>query len=91
MQSEKPFSKGRPRQMSPPDSTASVWSATFVPSKSPFPEYGREGYSVAWVDTATGRIQVLVDGPRPAPGVRGTIVARSLGDDTVQMFVSDPA
>ncbi len=68
---------------------ARVWSSTFVPSKSPFPEYGQDGYSVAWVDTTTGRIQVLVDGPRPAPGAAGRIVSKSLGDDAVEMFVED--
>jgi hypothetical protein len=77
--------------MSTPEAPASVWSSTFVPSKSPYPEYGQQGYSVAWVDTAAGRLQVLVDGPRPAPGAIGRIVTKSLGDDTVEMFVADPA
>jgi hypothetical protein len=75
--------------MSSPETAARVWSSTFVPSKSPYPDYGQDGYSVAWVDTATGRIQVLVDGPRPAPGAAGRIVTKSMGDDAVEMFVED--
>ncbi|MCV7060655.1 hypothetical protein H7I76_09215, partial [Mycolicibacterium vaccae] len=35
--------------------------------KSPYPDHGQDGYSVAWVDTDAGRFQVLVDGARPAP------------------------
>ncbi|WP_231992470.1 hypothetical protein [Mycobacterium sp. 1164985.4] len=68
-----------------------MWSSTFVPSKSPYPEFGQDGYSVAWVDTDTGRFQVLVDGARPAPGTVGHLVQATLGDDTVEMFVADPS
>lgn len=71
---------------SPPDRAATVWSSTFIPSKSPFPEYGPEGFSVAWVDTADGRLQVLVDGARPAPGTAGRLVTRTLGEQPVEMF-----
>lgn len=70
--------------------TATVWAATFVPSKSPIPEFGQEGYSVAWVDTADGREQVLVAGTRPAPGVTGRIVMTPLGEANVPLFVADP-
>ncbi|WP_046314955.1 hypothetical protein [Mycobacterium sp. UM_Kg1] len=66
--------------------SATVWSSTFVPSKSPYPDYGTAGYSVAWVDTADGRLQVLVDGDRPAPGSVGRLIERTLGDDVVTMF-----
>lgn len=75
--------------MSTPETTASVWSSTFVPSKSPYPDYGQDGYSVAWVDTLDGRLQVLVDGPRPAPGAVGRLVTTTLGDDSVEVFVED--
>ncbi|EHI13382.1 hypothetical protein [Mycolicibacterium thermoresistibile] len=68
---------------------ATVWSSTFVPSKSPFPEYGQNGYSVAWVDTDDGRFQVLVDGTRPAPGTKGRLVPTTLGEETVELFVAD--
>ena len=70
---------------------ATVWSSTFVPSKSPYPEFGQTGYCVAWVDTVGGRLQVLVDGARPAPGTAGRLVAATLGDDAVRMFVADPS
>lgn len=77
--------------MSAPEGTATVWSSTFVPSKSPYPEFGQDGYSVAWVDCDGGRFQVLVRGPRPAPGIQGSIVAAPLGDEEVDMFVADPS
>ena len=77
--------------MSASETAATVWSSTFVPSKSPYPDYGQEGYSVAWVDTAGGRLQVLVDGARPAPGTVGRLIAATLGDDAVEMFVADPS
>lgn len=70
-----------------PDRTATVWSATFIPSKSPFSDYGTEGYSVAWVDTDDGgRLQVLVDGARPAPGTVGRLIVRTLDDQVIEMF-----
>jgi hypothetical protein len=68
-----------------------VWAATYVPSKSPIPGFGQEGYSVAWVDTADGREQVLVAGARPEPGASGRIVMTPLGDANVALFVADPA
>lgn len=66
--------------------TATVWASTFVPTKAPFQDWGAEGYSVAWVDTAEGRRQVLVDGSRPAPGTVGRLISRPLGEETVDMF-----
>jgi hypothetical protein len=75
----------------PAERAATVWAATFVPSRSPIAEFGQDGYSVAWVDSAEGRQQVLVDGARPAPGTRGRIVESKLGDETLEMFVADPA
>lgn len=66
-----------------------MWSSTFVPSKSPFPEYGQQGYAVAWVDSAQGRLQVLVDGARPAPGTTGHLATITLNDEYVEMFVAD--
>ena len=77
--------------MSGSETSATVWSSTFVPSKSPYPEFGQHGYAVAWVDTGDGRFQVLVDGARPAPGTVGRLVAATLGEDAVAMFVADPA
>ena len=77
--------------MSAAESMATVWSSTFVPSKSPYPEFGQDGYSVAWVDSEQTRLQVLVEGPRPAPGTTGRLVERTLGDATVDVFVADPA
>lgn len=72
---------------SPPDRTATVWAATFIPSKSPFPEYGADGYCVAWVDTEPhGRIQVLVDGILPTPGTVGRLVSRTFDDQDIEMF-----
>ncbi len=68
-----------------------MWSSTFVPSKSPYPEFGQDGYSVAWVDTDAGRFQVLVKGAQPVPGTIGRLVTQTLGDDAVEMFVADPA
>lgn len=75
--------------MSMPETAATVWSSTFVPAKSPYPGFGQDGYSVAWVDTCGGRLQVLVDGPRPAPGAIGRLVSATLGDDCVEVFVED--
>jgi hypothetical protein len=72
-----------------PDRTATVWASTFVPSKSPFAEYGQEGYSVAWVDVNDERLQLLVDGPRPTPGTVGRLVNATLGDDSVEVFVAN--
>jgi hypothetical protein len=77
--------------MSVAEPAATVWSSTFVPSKSPYAEFGQEGYSVAWVDATNGRLQVLVDGARPAPGTKGRLVTAMLDDDEVQMFVADPS
>ncbi|AKK29489.1 hypothetical protein [Mycobacterium sp. EPa45] len=74
--------------MPPPDRPATVWSSTFVPSKSPLAGFGTDGYSVAWVDTPAGRLQVLVDGDRPEPGTEGNIVNRRLDDEQVEMFVA---
>ena len=70
---------------------ATVWASTFVPSKSPIPGYGQDGYSVAWVDTAEGRLQVLVSGPRPEPGTRGSVVETLFGETKVALFEADPA
>lgn len=70
----------------PPDRTATVWSSTFIPAKSPYPEFGAEGYAVAWVDTAAGRVQVLVEGARPTPGTVGQLVVRTLDDQDVDVF-----
>ncbi|CAA0079006.1 Uncharacterised protein [Mycolicibacterium vanbaalenii] len=75
----------------PPDRTATVWSSTFVPYASPYTDYGQQGYSVAWADTASGRLQVLVDGDRPAPGTVGWLVTSTLDGESVDMFVADPA
>jgi hypothetical protein len=75
----------------PSEQIATVWAATFVPSKSPIPGFGQEGYSVAWVDTSDGREQVLVSGPRPAKGTTGRVIVTSLGEDQVALFVADPA
>jgi hypothetical protein len=71
---------------SPPDRTATVWSSTFIPSKSPFADYGADGFSVAWVDTADGRRQVLVEGERPTPGTAGRLVTRTLDGEVVDLF-----
>lgn len=73
------------------DATATVWASTFVPSKSPVPGYGEEGYSVAWVDTPDGRLQVLVSGSRPAPGTVGRVVETTFGDMKTALFEADPA
>jgi hypothetical protein len=75
--------------MSPPDRPATVWSSTFIPSKSPLPGFGAEGYSVAWVDSGTERLQVVVDGARPSPGMTGRLVNRTFDDQTVEMFMAD--
>ena len=71
------------------DRPATVWASTFVPGKSPIPGYGQDGYSVAWVDTSDGRLQVLVSGPRPAPGTVGRVVDKTLGDDTIIVFEAE--
>jgi hypothetical protein len=73
----------------PHDRPATVWSSTFIPSKSPLPDFGAEGYSVAWVDSSTERLQVVVDGARPTPGTAGQLVVRTFDDETVEMFVAD--
>lgn len=72
------------------DRSATVWSSTFVPSKSPLPGYGEDGYSVAWVDAAEGRLQVLVSGPRPAPGTVGRVVEKTLEDNIIVLFEAQP-
>ncbi|OBF24843.1 hypothetical protein [Mycobacterium sp. ACS4331] len=72
------------------DRTATVWSSTFIPTKSPFSDFGAEGYSVAWVDVEQGRLQVLVDGDRPVPGTVGRLVVRSLDGVPVDLFTADP-
>ncbi len=77
--------------MSAAEATATVWSSTFVPSKSPYPEFGQDGYSVAWVDSEHTRLQVIVEGPRPAPGTTGRLVEKSVGDATVSVFVAEPS
>lgn len=73
------------------DATVTVWASTFVPSKSPISGYGEEGYSVAWVDTPDGRLQVLVSGPRPAPGTVGRVVEKAFGETKTALFEADPA
>lgn len=75
----------------PIEGPATVWSSTFVPSKSPIPDYGQQGYSVAWVDTAKGRCQILVAGAAPAPGAQGHIEELTIGDTTIELFVEDRA
>lgn len=75
----------------PIEGPATVWSSTFVPSKSPIPEYGQQGYSVAWVDTTDGRRQILVLGAQPSPGAQGQIEELTIGDTTIEVFVEDPA
>lgn len=72
-------------------SPATVWASTFVPSKAPLPGYGEDGYSVAWVDTPHGRLQVLVVGPCPAPGTAGRVVERTFGETKAALFEADPA
>jgi hypothetical protein len=74
----------------PGDPTATVWASTFVPTKSPIPGYGQDGYSVAWVDTPDGRLQVLVLGPKPEPGTVGRVVEKTFGDNTTVLFEGDP-
>lgn len=71
------------------DRPATVWASTFVPRKSPIPGYGQDGYSVAWVDTSDGRLQVLVSGPCPAPGAVGRVVEKTLVDDTIILFETE--
>ncbi len=68
------------------DRSANVWASTFVPGKSPIAGYGQDGYSVAWVDTPDGRLQVLVSGPRPAPGTVGRLVEKTLEDNIIVLF-----
>lgn len=75
----------------PVDVSATVWASTFVPKASPIPGYGEEGYSVAWVDTPDGRLQVLVSGPRPAPGTVGRVVEKTFGETKAVLFEADPA
>lgn len=75
----------------PADHPATVWASTFVPSKSPLADFGQDGYSVAWIDTADGRRQVLVSGTRPAPGTTGRLTESTIGDTDVELFVADPA
>lgn len=76
--------------MQPDSHPATVWAATFVPSKSPIPGYGGNGYSVAWVDTRNGRLQVLVSGPRPTPGAVGRVLERELNGTKTLLFEADP-
>ena len=71
------------------DQPATVWAATFVPSRSPYEGFGADGYSVAWVDAVDGRVQVLVEGSAPAPGTSGRLVTRILGEDDRTLFVAD--
>ncbi|BBX18044.1 hypothetical protein CRI77_15120 [Mycolicibacterium duvalii] len=71
----------------PTDRRATVWSSTFIPTTSPIT--GSAGYSVAWVDTDTERLQVLVDGARPAPGTPGRLTSRAVDDQTIEMFVAE--
>lgn len=71
----------------PPDRPAKVWSSTFIPTKSPIT--GSDGYSVAWVDTETERLQVVVDGARPAPGTTGRLTIRTVDDQMIEMFVAE--
>jgi hypothetical protein len=74
------------------DRSAIVWSATWVPSRSPIEGFGAEGYAVAWVDTADGvRTQVLVAGPAPEPGTRGRLTSHTFGGDTVELFEAGAA
>ncbi|MDG4669122.1 hypothetical protein [Mycobacterium sp. 236(2023)] len=75
----------------PPSDRATVWSSTFIPSRSPFSDFGTDGYSVAWVDTTEGRIQVLVEGDRPAPGTIGAVVVRTLDEQAVNVFSAGAA
>ena len=74
----------------PAERLATVWASTFVPAKAPLADYGQDGYSVAWVDTADGRHQVLVSGSRPDPGTKGRLVESTVGDANVELFVADP-
>jgi hypothetical protein len=66
---------------------ATVWSSTWVPAKSPIEGFGVDGYAVAWVDTDDAtRIQILIDGPAPAPGTPGRLAERSFGDLVIALF-----
>jgi hypothetical protein len=71
------------------DRAATVWASTYVPSKSPFPDYGQDGYSVAWVDVSGERLQVLVDGPKPLPGTVGHLIELQLDGQPADLFVRD--
>jgi hypothetical protein len=44
---------------------------------------------VAWVDSGTERLQVVVDGARPTPGTTGRLVGRTFDYQTVEMFMAD--
>lgn len=72
-----------------PDRSATVWSSTFIPSKSPIAEFGADGYSVAWVDCDNERLQVLVDGERPSPGTTGRMTTCTFDDETVDVFTAE--
>ena len=48
-----------------------------------------EDDAVAWVDAGTERLQVLVDGDRPAPGTVGRLTIRTLDEQPVEVFVAD--
>lgn len=67
--------------------TGTVWSATWVPSASPYPGYGDEGYAVCWVDLDGGdRVQVLAVGPRPEPGATGQMSTLTLDEISLEVF-----
>lgn len=71
------------------DRRAVVWAATWIPAPSPLEGFGAEGYAVCWADAEEGRLQLIVDGARPAPGAVGRIVRRSFGAMTVDVFVEE--
>ena len=78
-------------ESSAPGRPATVWAATTVPARSPYPDFGADGYSVAWVDGPVGREQVLVLGATPSPGTSGRIVAHVVEETELQVFIADPA